>query len=146
MFSLAALFSSGVCIALGVGRVLSVKKNDEARREALDAAQLIKTEIRFRRTPFCELCELLEERGYSYIALSGGVPYLSDIAGKEAVGAFSLLISKIGTTDLLGQLELCDEICLKLSEILKKESGESASKIKVCGALTALFALCILII
>lgn len=146
MFSLAALFSSGVCIALGVGRVLSVKKSDEARREALDAAQLIKTEIRFRRTPFCELCELLEESGYSYITLSGGVPYLSDIAGKEAVGAFSLLISKIGTTDLWGQLELCDEICLKLSEILKKESGESASKIKVCGALTALFALCILII
>lgn len=146
MGSITSFLISGVCVALGVGRVLSIKRSDEARREALDAAQLIKTEIRFRRTPFCELCELLEDGGYSYIRLLGGVPCLSDIAGKEAVEAFSLLISKTGTTDLLGQLELCDEICLKLSDILKKKSEESASKIKVCGALTALFSLCILII
>lgn len=146
MSSVASLAIAAFFVAFGVGKVSSVKKGEEARREALDAATLIKTEIRFRRTSFSELCELFLKADYKYINLKDGEPVLSEEAGAEAVSVFSLLVSKTGTTDYLGQLELCEEALTALSEILNRKKSESASKIKVYGALTALCALCVLII
>ena len=117
-----------------------------AKNDDMDAfSRLVKNEIRFKNAPYSVLAETVKNENFKYISFDGEKFNLDSHAEKELKDAFYGFISKIGTTDVCGQLEMCEEYSERLLKIRDSACEKSGSKIKVCGALSALISLCALL-
>lgn len=141
----AAFLVAFMIAAAGTAKIFSIRINAAASQEALMLSRLVKNEIRFKNAPYSVLVQTVKNENYKYIGFDGEKFVLDSRAGKELKNVFSGFISKIGTTDVCGQLEMCEEYSERLLKIRDGAYAESGPKIKVCGALSALFSLCALL-
>ena len=131
--------------AAGFAKIFAIRINSAAAEEALMFSRLVKNERRFKNAPYSVLAETVKNENFKYISFDGEKFNLDSHAEKELKDAFYGFISKIGTTDVCGQLEMCEEYSERLLKIRDSACEKSGSKIKVCGALSALISLCALL-
>lgn len=133
-------------IIFGVIKVTEYKKSASAVDEVCRFIIFVKNNIRYKNSTYEMLLSEAENENFKYIEISKNNAVLNKAAGNDALNEYKSFLSKLGTSDTESQLNLCDEYCERFEIIRKNKFEVLPSKIKVCTALSALSALCILII
>ncbi len=138
---LSSLCLAGCFLLLGINRIRTIKKNTCALNEALNFISMVKNNIRFSMMDYESLIECGKKEGYTYISFENGV-MLSEFASKKARADFLCFINKIGTTDELGQMTLCDEYTERFKGYYNESASNEKGRVKVVGALSVLSVVC----
>jgi hypothetical protein len=140
-----SLFISLCFILLGVNRILGVKRNTKALYEALQFINLVKNNIRFSSMDYENLIENAKKEQFSFISFEEGVRF-SGCASENPQKEFSCFLEKIGTTDILGQMSICDEYIERFKGFYNESVKNEKGKVNVIGALSVLSVVCVLIL
>ena len=136
---------SGLVLMAGalncVRRVRATNTVDEIVR----FTNFVKTEVHYRSAEYDCLVSRASQQNYKYLSFLNGHIYLSDEADDFLKAEFNEFIAKIGTTDDMGQLCLCDEYKQRFEQILTQRRAEEKSKLQVNTALSVFGALAVLI-
>ena len=144
-------FIAGVIIAIsivafGIYDCLKYKKDTKTLEETVSLLKLFKNEINYRKADFYNLICIGENQGYKNIQFADGkiIPFFSQssVFSKD----FIRFLEQIGTTDAMGQVELCDEYIEKFSTYFEKQKSKEEAKIQVNLSLSVLGAVSLLII
>lgn len=135
-----------VIFSLGVFDNLKQKSYNNALNEVLDLITLFNNEIRFRNSDFFELRKICAEQNYKFIVITEDFILLNKSYKFSFEKEFCCLISKIGTTDVEGQLSLCREYSEKFNSLLIEGKEKEKTKLKVNFALSTLGALSIIVV
>lgn len=141
---------SSLCIAfcfvlLGVNRVLNIKRNTLSLYEAVKFINMVKNNIRFSSMNYDDLIECGKKEKFSFINFNDGVR-LSEYASEKARREFLGFVNKIGTTDNLGQLSLCDEYIECFKAFYNESAGNEKNKVNVVISISVLSVVCVLIL
>lgn len=138
------LLASGFLVS-GVLNVLKQIKNTGAIDEIVRFILLVKTELRYKASEYESIYLSGKAQNYKYISFLDGEIYANKSIGKNLAKEFNSFIGKIGTTDEVGQLTLCDEYKERFEEELIKMKSNEKQKIQVNTALSVFGALTVLI-
>lgn len=141
---------SSLCIAfcfvlLGVNRVLNIKRNTLSLYEAVRFINMVKNNIRFSSMNYDDLIECGKKEKFSFINFNDGVR-LSEYASEKARREFLGFVNKIGTTDSVGQLSLCDEYTERFKAFYNESAGNEKGKVNVVISISVLSVVCVLIL
>lgn len=133
-------------VAFGIYDCLKYKKDTKTLEETVNLLKLFKNEINYRKADFYNLICIGENQGYKNIQFADGkiIPFFSQssVFSKD----FIRFSEQIGTTDAMGQVELCDEYIEKFSTYFEKQKSKEEAKIQVNLSLSVLGAVSLLII
>ena len=139
---LAAITACGVIFYLWILRAAAIRRDAKAFDEFCAFCRSVKTGLRYSLSSYDELAAVCGREGYEYIK-NGETGLAADSRVNETLrSAFSSFVSKIGTTDCEGQLDICDEFLERLDGLRPAFKDESAKKLKVCTVLSLTIALC----
>lgn len=142
MKSFAAIAACGAFFCLWLMRVAALKRDAKAFDELCSFCRSVKNGLRYRLSRYDELAAVCEREGYQYIK-NGDSGLCADSRLSEVLrSAFSGFVSKLGTTDCEGQLDICDEFLARLEDLRPAFKDESAKKLKLCTVLNLTLALC----
>lgn len=144
--NLLSSFLLSLCfILLGVNRILSIKRNTLALYEAIQFINTIKTNIRFSSMDYEGLIEKAKKEKFSFIEFGNSIT-ISKCVGEKVQREFLSFTEKIGTTDIIGQISICDEYIEKFKELYNESVKLEKGKVNVVGALSVLSVVCVLIL
>ncbi|MBQ6935456.1 MAG: hypothetical protein IJN49_02805 [Clostridia bacterium] len=136
----------GCCfILLGINRVLTIKRNTLSLYEAVRFINMVKNNIRFSSMNYDDLIECGKKEKFSFINFSNGVS-LSEYASEKARREFMGFVNKIGTTDSVGQLSLCDEYIERFKGFYNESAGNEKGKVNIVISISVLSVVCVLIL
>ena len=92
-----------------------------------------------------DLIECGKSEKFSFINFYDGVS-LSSYASAKARQEFSGFVNKIGTTDSVGQLALCDEYIERFKSFYNESACNEKSKVNVVISISVLSVVCVLIL
>ncbi len=131
-----------------VSGIMNVSKQigiTKALDEILRFINLVKTEVHYTSSDFENIFFKGKAQNYKYISFSDKGIYLNKSVGKTIVDDFNDFINKIGTTDDVGQMNICDEYKERFKELLSKRKVKEKEKLQVNTALSLFGALTVLI-
>lgn len=129
----------------GVVNVLKQIGISKALDEIIRFINLVKTEVHYTTADFENIYLKGKAQDYKYISFSENLIFLNKSVGKIIVDDFNGFINKIGTTDDVGQLNICDEYKERFEDILNKRKVKEKEKLQVNTALSLFGALTVLI-
>ena len=142
MKSFAAIAACGAFFLLWLMRVTALRRDAKAFDELCAFCRSVKNGLRFHLSRYDEIALICEREGYQYIK-NGDSGLCADSRVSEALrSAFSGFVSKLGTTDCDGQLDICDEFLERLEDLRPDFKDENAKKLKVCTVFNLTLALC----
>lgn len=146
MKSAVAACTALLFLAVGLYDILKEKRKTVAIDEIVRFVNFVKNEVHYRASDLETLITYAASQNYRYIKFEefSILPY--DLCDEKVRSEFSRFADSIGTTDVQGQLALCDEYLNRFSEILVQRKQKEKSKIQVNTALSVLSALCIIIL
>ncbi len=142
-FCVLALVSIFLCS--GALNALKELKTTKALDEIVCFINLVKTEVHYTAADFEKILFSGKTRNYKYLSFSDNQIYLDKSFGNKLCEAFDEFISKIGTTDDVGQLNICQEYKERFEEQLKKRKAKERERLQVNTALSLFGALTVLI-
>lgn len=129
----------------GVVNVLKQIGISKALDEIVRFINLVKTEVHYTTSDFDNIFLKGKAQNYKYISFSDNQIYLNKSVGKTIADDFNGFINKIGTTDDVGQMNICDEYKERFEEVLAKRKVKEKEKLQVNTALSLFGALTVLI-
>lgn len=132
-------------VLLGVNRVVNIKRNTLSLYEAVKFINMVKNNIRFSSMNYDDLIECGKKEKFSFIDFYDGVS-LSSYANEKARQEFLGFVNKIGTTDSVGQLALCDEYIERFKSFYNESACNEKSKVNVVISISVLSVVCVLIL
>lgn len=145
MKNIIVFFMAAVLLGTGVYDVFRQKRKTHILDEILRFIQLIKSEIRYRAPDIESLLNIAQKQGFNYIYFEKSRVKLHDCCDGRVKNEFLSFLNRIGTTDVSGQIALCDEFFSLFSEFQEERKRSEKSKIQVNTALSVLGALCVII-
>ncbi len=139
-----ALLSGGF-LASGLLNVIRQIRNTGALVEFLRFISLAKTEIRYRNAELNEIYSKALKQNYKYLSFFYDEIYINSRLDTALTEEFMDFIKKIGTTDEVGQMALCDEYKNRFEEALNHKKTQEKEKMQVNTALSVFGALMVLI-
>ena len=140
-----SLIISFCFILLGVNRILGVKRNTKTLYEAVKFINLVKNNIRFSSMDYDNLIENAKKEQFSFIDFEDGVSLVGCI-DENLQKEFLCFLEKIGTTDVSGQLSICDEYIEHFKGFYNESVKGEKGKVSVIGAISVLSVVCVLIL
>lgn len=92
-----------------------------------------------------DLIECGKKEKFSFINFSNGVS-LSEYASEKARREFMGFVNKIGTTDSVGQLSLCDEYIERFKVFYNESACNEKGKVNIVVSISVLSVVCVLIL
>lgn len=129
----------------GVLNAFKELKTTKALDEIVCFINLVKTEVHYTAADFEKILFSGKGRNYKYLSFSEDQIYLDKSFGNKLCGAFDEFTSKIGTTDDVGQLNICQEYKERFEELLRKRKAKEKERLQVNTALSLFGALTVLI-
>ena len=129
----------------GALNVLKQLKITRALDEAVRFINLVKTEVHYTTADFEKIFLKGKAQNYKYLSFSDNQIYLDKSAGVKLFEEFNEFVGKIGTTDDVGQLNICEEYKDRFEELLTKRKAKEKEKLQVNTALSLFGALSVLI-
>lgn len=129
----------------GALNVLKQLRITKALDEIVRFIKLVKTEVHYTTADFEKLFLKGKAQKYKYLSFSDNQIYLDKSVGVKFCEDFNGFISKIGTTDDVGQLNICDEYKDRFEELLTNRKAKEKEKLQVNTALSLFGALTVLI-
>ncbi len=129
----------------GALNVLKQLRITKALDEIVRFINLVKTEVHYTTADFEKLFLKGKAQKYKYLSFSDNQIYLDKSVGVKFCEDFNGFISKIGTTDDVGQLNICDEYKDRFEELLTNRKAKEKEKLQVNTALSLFGALTVLI-
>ncbi len=141
---------SSLCIAfcfvlLGVNRVINIKRSTLSLYEAVKFINMVKHNIRFSSMNYDALIECGKKEKFAFIDFNEGVR-LSEYASEKARQEFSGFVNKIGTTDSVGQLSLCDEYTERFKAFYNESACNEKGRVNIVISISVLSVVCVLIL
>lgn len=140
---------SGVCFFIlynGLKGIINNSRNIKAVDGIIRLVKYIKTEMNYKKPDYNTLYESLALQGFYGVCFYKGKitadKRLSDNIREELDG----FVSRIGTTDKDGQLELCDEYALRFNTISEALKQEQKSKSQIDFAVSLLCAATVFVV
>ena len=133
-------------VFFGIYDFLKYKRSVSALEEAVKLFNLFKNEIRYKGSDYYALCNAGEKESFKYLHFDNTTISVSDIYDERIKTEFSYFAEKIGTTDVEGQLSVCNQAVERLNEFLKEYRKKESSKLQVNMSLSILGALSMIII
>lgn len=137
---LAALF-----LASGALNVFKQVGTTNALEEIISFISLVKTEVHYTTADFEKIFLKGKAQNYKYLSFYDNQIFLNKSVGERINEDLNSFISKIGTTDEEGQLDICREYKERFEEILRKRKIKEKEKLQVNTALSLFGALTVLI-
>lgn len=132
-------------IFLGINRVINIKRNTLSLYEAISFINMVKNNIRFSSMNYENLIECGKKEKFSFINFDDDVK-LSKYVNEKVRLEFSGFVNKIGTTDSVGQLSLCDEYIERFKVFYNESACDEKSKVNVVVSISVLSVVCVLIL
>lgn len=129
----------------GVLNILKQISITKALDEIVRFINLVKTEVHYTTADFENIILKGKAQNYKYISFSDNEIFLNKYVGDKVIEDFNSFISKIGTTDEEGQLNICLEYKENFRELLDKRKITEKEKLQVNTALSVFGALAVLI-
>lgn len=145
MKTISVLFLSAMFVASGALNVLKQMKTTKALDEIVRFINLVKTEVHYTAADFEKIIQKGIAQNYKYLSFSDNQIYLDKSVGVKLSEDFNGFISKIGTTDDIGQLNICQEYKDRFEDILRKRKSKEKERLQVNTALSLFGALTVLI-
>lgn len=133
-------------VFFGIYDFLKYKRSVSALEEAVKLFNLFKNEIRYKGSDYYALCNAGEKESFQYLHFDNTTISVGDIYDERIKTEFSYFAEKIGTTDVEGQLSVCNQAVERLNEFLKEYRKKESSKLQVNMSLSILGALSMIII
>lgn len=139
------------CIAFallcaGAYDVFKQKQMTRALDEIVRFVFFIKNELHYSRSDFETLSEMAQKQNFGCIKFDNGNIKTDAFCGEKVGREFTGFVSLIGTTDVDGQIALCDEYLRRFSEMAQENRQKEKSRIQVNAALSVLGAVCVIIL
>ncbi len=134
-----------VVVFIGFNKINEIKNTMGCYGEICRLINFIKDEIRIKRTPLEELKLLFNSEKNKYIGWTEKGIFLKVFCPENAKRLFYDYCSSLGTTDVPGQISLCEEYGEKFKILRNEAENTVPSKIKTYVAFTALFCVCTLV-
>lgn len=129
----------------GALNVLKQLRITKALDEIVRFINLVKTEVHYTTADFEKILFKGKAQNYKYLSFSDNQIYLDKSVGVKFREDFNGFISKIGTTDDVGQLNICEEYKDRFEDILTNRKAKEKEKLQVNTALSLFGALTVLI-
>ena len=139
------VFLATMFLLSGALNVLKQLRITKALDEIVRFINLVKTEVHYTTADFEKLFLKGKAQKYKYLSFSDNQIYLDKSVGVKFCEDFNGFISKIGTTDDVGQLNICDEYKDRFEELLTNRKAKEKEKLQVNTALSLFGALTVLI-
>ena len=139
------VFLATMFLLSGALNVLKQLRITKALDEIVRFIKLVKTEVHYTTADFEKLFLKGKAQKYKYLSFSDNQIYLDKSVGVKFCEDFNGFISKIGTTDDVGQLNICDEYKDRFEELLTNRKAKEKEKLQVNTALSLFGALTVLI-
>ncbi len=132
-------------IAFGVYDCVKFKKVTDVLEEILTLLSVFKNEINYRQSAYAELIQSSQKQGFSHLFFKGE-SITFDCNNQNIQKLFSSFLESVGTTDVQGQIAICDEYTEKFTHLLSQQRKKEESKFQVNLSLSFLGALSVIII
>ncbi len=132
-------------ILLGVNRVINIKRNTLSLYEAISFINMVKNNIRFSSMNYDGLIECGKKEKFSFISFDNGAR-LSKYVNENVRREFSGFVNKIGTTDSVGQLSLCDEYIERFKAFYNESACNEKGRVNVVISISVLSVVCVLML
>ena len=129
----------------GTLNILKQIKITNALDEVVRFINIVKTEVHYTTADYEKIFAKGKSQNYKYISFFDNQIYLNKTLGGYFDKDFNDFISKIGTTDDVGQLNICDEYKARFEDVLSKRKIKEKEKLQVNTALSLFGALTVLI-
>lgn len=129
----------------GMMNVLKQVRITNALDEIVRFINLVRTEVHYTTADFENILLKGKAQNYKYLSFSDNQIFLNKYIGVGFCEDFNGFISKIGTTDEDGQINICEEYKERFEEILTKRKTKEKEKLQVNTALSLFGALTVLI-
>jgi hypothetical protein len=129
----------------GALNILKQLRITKALDEIVRFINLVKTEVHYTTADFENIFLKGKAQKYKYLSFSDDQIYLDKSVGVKFCEDFNGFISKIGTTDDVGQLNICEEYKDRFEEVLARRKAKEKEKLQVNTALSLFGALTVLI-
>ncbi len=133
-------------LLFGASETFKQIKINKTLEEALKIISLFKNEIRFRQSDFSQLLDVYKNENFKYIKINGHFK-IEDVKIDEPFAEdFNDFLGRVGTTDLEGQLSLCDEFLEKFTSYLIDGKEKEKNNGRINLALSALGSLSVIVV
>lgn len=129
----------------GALNVLKQLRITRALDEIVRFINLVKTEVHYTTADFENIFLKGKAQKYKYLSFSDNQICLDKSVGIRFCEDFYGFISKIGTTDAVGQINICEEYKNRFEEMLTKRKEKEKEKLQVNTALSIFGAFTVLI-
>lgn len=139
-------FAMAFCfILLVINKIINIRRGTQTLYEAVKFINLVKNNIRFSMMDYNNIIECSKNEGFSYVNFNEQIT-LSDYVDERKQAEFLAFTKKIGTTDEIGQIALCEEYQERFKEFYKESANKEKSRVNVIGAIGILSVVCVLIL
>ena len=145
MKTLCVVFLAGLFLVSGSLNAFKQIRATKTLEEIVGFINLVKTEVHYKTADFDELFMKGKAQNYKYISFLDEKIFLDKPSDKKYSTYFNGFISKIGTTDEDGQINMCEEYKERFQELLTKRKIKEKEKLQVNTALSVFGALTVLI-
>ncbi len=121
-------------------------KSNKALEEILKIISIFKSEIRYRKSDYSELMTICETAKLKYLKADDNFSFCGNTVNSLYTDDFTDFLNRIGTTDVEGQLSLCDEYSEKFMSYLKEGKEKEKTGGRVNLALSALGSLGVIVV
>lgn len=129
----------------GVLNVIKQIRTTLALDEIVRFINIVKTEVHYTTADFEKILLKGKAQNYKYLSFSDNHIFLDKSVGGNFYESFNSFISKIGTTDEEGQINLCEEYKDRFEELLSERKVKEKEKLQVNTALSLFGAITVLI-
>ncbi len=140
-----AVFLSSCFVLLGINRIINIKKETTALGEAVRFIDFVKNNIRYSSMNYENLVANGKKEGFKFIRFSNKI-MLSDCVSEKYCREFSNFTEKIGRTDDLGQISLCEEYKERFSMFYKDSLSSQKGKMSVSSAVSVISVMAVMIL
>lgn len=139
-------FAMAFCfVLLAINKIINIRRGTQTLYEAVKFINLVKNNIRFSMMDYNNIIECSKNEGFSYVNFNEQIT-LSDYVDERKQAEFLAFTKKIGTTDEIGQIALCEEYQERFKEFYKESANKEKSRVNVIGAIGILSVVCVLIL
>ena len=136
---------SGLVLVSGAVNCARRVRVTNALDEIVRFINFVKAELHYRAAEYDSLLSRASLQNYKYLSFLNGQIYLCKDVDEPLRTEFNGFLARIGTTDDVGQLSLCDEYKQRFEQLLTKRRAEEKSKLQVNTALSVFGAMAVLI-
>lgn len=130
---------------IGFQEIMKERNTVNTLDEIVKLVSFLKSELYYRTSDFYSLCDSAEKNGFRYIDFSENKIILNRCKDESITKNFNDFTARIGTTDSMGQIALCDEYLTRFSEKFKESKIREKDRIQINAALSMLAAITVII-